>query len=129
MEGYSRGVNNNTMFKGTGSNGLVIGIDIQNDVSMVSYIDETGLTSVNVTFSDGRSFKENPVSADRWPQIIREGYSGQLEDICSFFTAMIEQAKKTSGRIKVGMIALTVYDFNTELLDSIGIIMEKLNMQ
>ncbi|MDY5805997.1 MAG: DUF5716 family protein [Lachnospira sp.] len=128
MEGYSRGVNNNTMFKGTGSNGLVIGIDIQNDVSMVSYIDETGLTSVNVTFSDGRSFKENPVSADRWPQIIREGYSGQLEDICSFFTAMIEQAKKTSGRIKVGMIALTVYDFNTELLDSIGIIMEKLNI-
>ena len=36
MEGYSRGVNNNnnTMIKGTGSNGLIIGIDIQNDVSM-----------------------------------------------------------------------------------------------
>ena len=59
MEGYSRGVNNNTMFKGTGSNGLVIGIDIQNDVSMVSYIDETGLTSVNVTFS-------GKVTQDSW---------------------------------------------------------------
>ena len=66
MEGYSRGVNNNnTMIKGTGSNGLIIGIDIQNDVYMVSYIDEKSITSVNVTFSNDRRYKKNPDSAER----------------------------------------------------------------
>lgn len=109
-------------------NGLVIGIDINREISMASYFKEADLSVENITFPDGRSYKDNPVSADRWPQIIKEGYQGQLDDICLFFNQIIEQAKKLSGRVRVGMIAFTVYDFSIELLDSIAYIMERLNI-
>lgn len=108
--------------------GIIIGIDIGRDISQASVFNEYDLSADNVVFADGNTYKENPVSADRWHQIVSEGYQGQIDDVCSFFNAIIEQAKKMSGRIKVGMIAMTVYDFNVQLLDSIAVIMEKLNI-
>lgn len=109
-------------------NGLIIGIDIGKDVSMASYFSESDLSAGNVVFPDGNGYKDNPVTADRWHQIIKEGYQGQIDDVCNFFNIIIEQAKKSSGRVKVGMIAMTVYDFSLELLESIAFIMEKLNI-
>lgn len=109
-------------------NGLIIGIDIGKEVSMVSYFNESDLSSGNIVFPDGKGYKENPVSADRWPQIIKEGYQGQIDDVCDFFTSLIENAKKSSGRTRVGMIAITIYDFSVELLDSVAAIMQKLNI-
>ncbi len=108
--------------------GIIIGIDIGKDVSMASVFNEYDLSADNIVFADGNTFKENPISADRWPQIVREGYQGQLDDICNFFASIIEQAKKMSGRIKVSMLAITVYDFDVHMLDSIAAIMEKLNI-
>jgi hypothetical protein len=112
----------------TNGSGLIIGIDIGRDVSMASIFNEYDLSADNLTFADGNTYKENPVSADRWHQIVKEGYQGQLDDICAFFASIIEQAKKVSGRVKVGMLAMTVYDFNVNLLNSIAVIMERLNI-
>jgi len=106
--------------------GLIVGIDLQEHISMVGYYDAREAKTVSITFPDGRSYKENPVSMKQWCLSADEAHKGQMEDIVRFFDSLIELAKKQTNRSKIEKVCVCVSAFTIDLLDFLGLVLDRL---
>ncbi len=108
--------------------GLVIGIDIQEHISLVAYYDENEAKTVSVIFPNGKNYKENPISIKHWCMATDDEHIGQMEDIVRFFGNLIEHVKEQTGRLKIATVCVCVESFSVELLQFLEILFDKLGI-
>lgn len=108
--------------------GLVIGIDIQEYISLVAYYDEREAKTVSLTFPSGKNYKENPISTRHWCMATDEEHIGQMEDIVRFLNGLIELVKEQTGCVKIGKVCICVESFLTGLLQFLEKIFDQLGI-
>lgn len=106
--------------------GLLIGIDIQEDFSQVSFFDVQTREPQNILFSDKKTTLANPIALSKWGDISKAGYVGEMDSLVNFVATLIEYARKLAGVDKVDKVCITVEDFSIDVLTAVKCIMDKL---
>lgn len=109
------------------NSGLLIGIDIQENYSQACYFDQTNKMPQNILFADNRYELDNPVVLSSWVDIFSQGVFSKAEELAGHIALLIEQTKRASKVFTVDKICITTQYFQSDLLDVIAAIMEKLD--
>lgn len=106
--------------------GLIIGIDLQEDISMVSWYDKKNRTPANVVFENDEMYTDNPVPVSSWADIMDGGIYSEADDLISHIAFLIESAKRRAGETKVLRICFTLESFSQDVADALKKMMPRM---
>lgn len=100
------------------TNELILGIDICNNFSQVSYYDAKAQTAESVPLIGTSMILKNPVSLDIIFEDVQQGLTIQMNELTNLVGYLLDCAKKIRNNSEVSGICVTVEDFNITLLDA-----------
>lgn len=101
------------------TNELILGIDICNNISQVSYYDAKTQTAESVPLIGTSMILKNPVSLDIIFENVQQGLPIQMNELTNLVGYLLDSAKKIGINSEVSMVCVTVEEFNITLLDAL----------
>jgi hypothetical protein len=106
--------------------GLIIGIDIQNNISQVCYYDEKTKDTTPVVFADQKPVFRNPVELNVLYQKYAQGGVIEIDALAGLISYLIESVKRVTKRTKIAKICITVSEFSIAILDALKAVMVRM---
>lgn len=101
------------------SSEIILGIDICNETSQLSFFDENAQQPESIPLKGTEVILKNPVSIHEILETMQEGVPVLLEELTKLIAYLIETAKKYTKQNNISYICVTVDDFTILILDSI----------
>jgi len=101
------------------TNEFILGIDICDKFSQVSYYDVKTQTAESVPLAGNVMILKNPISLAVIFENTQQGLPIQMNDLTNLVRYLLEGAKKFKNISEVDKICVTVEDFNITLLDAL----------
>ena len=92
------------------NSGLIVGIDIQENTTQLSVLDEKDNVPKQVNIFDGKPAVSNPIPLTHW-RLSGDGGNEDSERLCeisSFISSAVDTVKKAAGRMNCEKICITV---------------------
>ena len=104
------------------TNELILGIDICDGVSQVSYFEAKTQTAESVPLVGTVMILKNPVPLNIIFGDVQQGLPVQMNELTKLVGYLLESAKKFKNISEANRICVTVEDFNITLLDALKIV-------
>lgn len=113
------------------NSGLIVGIDIQENTTQLSVLDEKDNVPKQVNIFDGKPAVSNPIPLTHW-RLSGDGGNEDSERLCeisSFISSAVDTVKKAAGRMNCEKICITVAGYEKEVLDFLSAVMDRLEFR
>lgn len=107
--------------------GLILGIDLQEEMSQVCFYNEQLNTPMAAAGDNGAAEIPNPVRLSEY--FIQDEQGMRIGELAEMLNIIIECGRRSAGRMKLAGICICVENFITEQLEGIASAMEKLQIE